>query len=493
VLEARRIAKAYGLVQALLDVDFAVGEGEIVALAGENGSGKSTLAKILAGAIPADGGEIVADGRPCAFAKPRDALDAGIALVTQEPTACPAMSVAENLLLTRLPKPFSPYQRRRYNELARPLLEAIDVRVDPGAPFESLRAGDRELVEVGKALATEPRFLILDESTSRLGEADVERLFGLLRRLRDRGTSTVLITHRLPEIVALANRAIVLRDGRNVGELSREELSEERLSAMMVGRELTDYYHKRELTPGEPVLQVEELVADGAGRPASFTVHAGELVGLAGLVGAGRTELLETIFGVRRSHGGRVLVGGQEVRPGSPRDAIEKGIALVPEERHRQGLNLAGCVRENLAMGTWPLHAARRRRERILSHRALEQLRIRTAGIEAPIRSLSGGNQQKVVIARCLARAPRVFLLDEPTRGIDVGAKAEVFALMADLLAGGMAILMVSSDMLEILGLSDRILVMHEREIVADLARAEATEERIAYLSAGGMRSRRAA
>jgi ABC-type sugar transport system ATPase subunit len=422
MLEARQISKQYGLVRALIEVDFAIGEGEIVALAGENGSGKSTLAKILAGAIPADAGEIAIDGSTCAFTKPRDALDAGIALVTQEPTACPAMSVAENLLLTALPGALAPFRRRRYNELARPLLAAIEVRVDPAAPFASLKAGDRELVEVGKALAAKPRFLILDESTSRLGEGDVERLFRLLRRLRDEGTSTILITHRLPEIVELADRALVLRDGRNVGELARDELSEERLISMMVGRELTDYYHKREIQPGEPVLQVEGLLAPGASEPASFTVHAGEVVGLAGLVGAGRTELLETIFGVRRSHGGRVLVGGEEVRPGSPRVALEKGIALVPEERHQQGLNLAGCVRENIAMGTWPLHSAERRRERIISIRALAQLQIRTAGIEAPIRSLSGGNQQKVVIARCLTRQPRVLLLDARTRGIVVGA-----------------------------------------------------------------------
>jgi ribose transport system ATP-binding protein len=493
VLEARKTSKHYGLVRALIEVDFAIGEGEIVALAGENGSGKSTLAKILAGALPADGGEIVVDGSAVAFSKPRDALDEGIALVTQEPTACPAMSVAENLLLTRLPKAYSPFQRRRYNELARPLLDAIDVRVDPGAPFASLKPGDRELVEVGKALATNPRVLILDESTSRLGEGDVERLFRLLRRLRDRGTSTVLITHRLPEIVELADRAVVLRDGRRVGGLAREELSEERLISMMVGRELTDYYHKREIAPGEPVLRVEELIAAGAKGPVSFTVHAGEVVGLAGLVGAGRTELLETIFGVRHSHGGRVLVRGEEVRTGSPRVALDKGIALVPEERHQQGLNLTGSVRENIAMGTWPLYSAERRRERLISRRALEQLQIRTAGIEAPIRSLSGGNQQKVVIARCLIREPRVLLLDEPTRGIDVGAKAEVFALMADLLARGMAIVMVSSDMLEILGLSDRILVMHERSIAGELTRAEATEERIAHLSAGGTRGQHAA
>jgi ABC-type sugar transport system ATPase subunit len=492
VLEARQVSKHYGPVRALIEVEFAIGSGEIVALAGENGSGKSTLAKVLAGAIAADAGSVVLDGVPCAFGRPRDALNAGIALVTQEPTACPALTVAENLLLTRLPKAYALFRRRSYNELARPLLELIDVHVDPGARFDSLRAGDRELVEVGKALATEPRYLILDESTSRLGERDVERLFTVLRRLRDQGTSIIFITHRLPEIVELADRAIVLRDGRNVGELARAELveqaGEERIASMMVGRELTDYFHKREITAGEPILQVEGLIAEGTHEPVSFSVHAGEVVGLAGLVGAGRSELLETIFGVRRSHGGRVLVDGKPVAPHSPRTALQRGIALVPEERHRQGLNLEGTVKANIAMGSWPFHSAKPARERMLSQRAVSQLRIRTSGIDASIRSLSGGNQQKVVIARCLTREPRVLLLDEPTRGIDVGAKAEVFSLLGDLVERGIAIVMVSSDMLEILGLSDRILVMRERAIVGELSRAEASEEEIAYLSAGGRR-----
>ena len=475
-------------MQALLGVDFRIGKGEIVALAGENGSGKSTLAKILAGAIQPDGGEIVLDGKPHSFSTPREALDAGIALVTQEPTACASLSVAENLLLTRLPKALSPFRRRRYNDLARPILELIDVHVDPGARFDSLRAGDRELVEVGKALAADPRVLILDESTSRLGESDVSRLFGVLRGLRDRGASIVLITHRLPEVVELADRAVVLRDGRNVGGLTRTELTEEKLASMMVGRELESYYHKRDIELGAPALEVDELLVPGAPGPVSFEIRAGEVVGFAGLVGAGRTELLETIFGVRRSHGGRVLVAGREVRPGSPKDALERGLALVPEERHRQGLNMTGCVRENITMGTWSLYLARRRQERSSSQRLLERLRIRTAGIEAPIRSLSGGNQQKVVIARCLVHEPRVLLLDEPTRGIDVGAKAEVFALMAELLEHGMAIALISSEMLEILGVSDRIFVMHEQAIVGELRREEATEERIAFLSAGGGR-----
>ena len=236
--------------------------------------------------------------------------------MTQEPTACPSLSVAENLLLTRLPKALSPFRRRRYNDLARPILELIDVDVDPAARFDSLRAGDRELVEVGKALATDPRVLILDESTSRLGEADVARLFGILRGLRERGVSIVLITHRLPEVIELADRAVVLRDGRNVGGLAREELTEEKLAATMVGRELESYYHKRDVELGAPALQVDGLLVPGARDPVSFEVRAGEVVGFAGLVGAGRTELLETIFGVRRAHGGRVLCDGREVQAG---------------------------------------------------------------------------------------------------------------------------------------------------------------------------------
>ena len=494
MLEARQTSKSYGIVRALIDVDVAIGEGEIVALAGENGSGKSTLAKILAGAAQPDSGAIAVDGELRRFLRPRDGLDAGIALVSQEPTACPALSVAENLLLTRLPRAFLPFRRGRFYELARPLLEAIEVDVDPAAPLASLKPGDRELVEFGKALATSPRYLILDESTSRLGEREVERLFRLLRRLREEGTSTLLITHRLPEIVELADRAVVLRDGRCVGELSHEQLSEERLVSLMVGRELSDYYHKRTPTlGGDPVLQVDRLLVGRAVEPVSFSVCPGETVGIAGLVGAGRTEFLETIFGVRRAKDGRVLVDGVELRPGSPRAAIEHGLALVPEERHRQGLNLAACVRENIAMGTWPLHAARRRRERTMSDTAVERLRIRTDGIEAPIRSLSGGNQQKVVIARCLARGPRVLLLDEPTRGIDVGAKSELFALIAELVGRGVAIVLVSSDMLELLGLCDRILVMYEQQLVAEVPRAEASEERIAHLSGGGTQSRDAA
>ena len=484
---ARGISKSYGVVRALTDVDFEIETGEIVAIVGENGSGKSTLAKILAGAVQPDEGEITLDGERLLLARPRAALEAGIALVAQEVTAVPWMSVSENVLLSRLSHPLQRVSRRRLAAQAREVLGEIGIRCDPNLSFMSLKAGDRELVEVAKALATKPRYLILDEATSRLGEADVERLFALVRRLRDRGVSTILITHRLREIVELADRAVVLRDGRRVGDLTRDELDEERLSRMMVGRELTDFFHKQDVPRGEPLLVLDELVADGATTPVSLEVNAGEVVGLAGLVGCGRTELLETIGGIRRAKSGRVLVGGREIPPGKPKAALRGGIALVPEDRHAQGLVLAATIRENVAMPLWrTLAIVRKLWERRLSRQAVERFRIRAAGVDAHVRSLSGGNQQKVVLARSLMRKPRVLLLDEPTRGIDVGAKEEVFQLIGELLKDGMGILLVSSDMTEILGLADRVVVLHERCAVGELERAAFAEERIAYLSAGG-------
>ena len=494
MLRATGIVKRYGALTALAGVDLAVDPGEIVALVGENGSGKSTLAKVLAGAIAPDGGVVELDGVPCRFQRPREAIDRGIAMVAQELTAVPGLSIAENVLLTRLPRAHRHFSKRRLAAAAAPVLASVGVDCDPHAPFASLRSGDRELVEVAKALATGPRLLILDEATSRLGEQVVERLFTLLRRLAGDGLATILITHRLPEICELADRAVVLRDGVLVGELVRDEIDQERLSRLMVGRDLSDFFHKRAVAAGAPTLELDGLVAAGTDTPVSLTVRSGEVLGLAGLVGSGRTELLETVAGVRRSGGGRVLVEGKQVQHGAPREAIAAGIGLVPEDRHRQGLVVDAPIRENMAMGTWPaLRRVRRRSERDSAGAAIERLRIKVQDVDLPARSLSGGNQQKVVLARCLDRGPKVLLLDEPTRGIDVGAKEEIFQLVGELLEQGVAILLVSSDLLEILGLSDRVAVLHERRLVGLLEREEATEERIAFLSAGGRDERDAA
>jgi ABC-type sugar transport system ATPase subunit len=487
VLEARGIVKRYGDVAALAGVDLRVGPGEIVALAGENGSGKSTLAKVLSGAVRPDAGAIELDGASLELADPRAAIERGIAMVAQELTAVPDLTVAENVLLTQLPGSCRRFTRRALVPRAQEILAMVGVECGPLEPFAALRPGDRELVEVGKALATRPRLLILDEATSRLGERHVERLFDLVRRLRDEGMSTILITHRLREICDLADRAVVLRDGELAGELDREGLEEQSLSRLMVGRELKEFFHKRTVAARAPVLEVDALVAPGTSCPVSFTVRGGEVVGLAGLVGSGRTELLETIAGGRRAAAGSVTVNGVRVAPGSPAAAIEAGIALVPEDRHGQGLVLDASLRENVSLGRWrSARLARKPSELARAEQAVERLRIKAPDPEVPVRSLSGGNQQKVVIARCLERSPAVLLLDEPARGIDVGAKEEIFTLIGDMLAAGLAIVLVSSDMLEVLGLSDRVLVLHERRVVGELAAAAASEEEIAFLAGGG-------
>jgi rhamnose transport system ATP-binding protein len=479
------VSKSFGPVRALAEVDLDLYPGEVVALAGENGSGKSTLSNIVAGALAPDDGTIEVAGTPRSFARPRDALLAGIALVRQEPAAVRHLSLAENVLLPRLHRMAALVDRRRLAEQARPYLERVGVPDHPLTPLAELSTGRRELVEVARALATSPSVLLLDEVTTRL--ADPEELFRVVEAEVANGLAAVLITHRLREIRRLAHRAVVLRDGRRVAELARDELTDERISSAMVGRELGAYFAKRDVEPGRVVLEIRDAVTDRSHHRLTLDVRASEIVGLAGLVGSGRSELLETVAGARRRHGGTVSVDGSPLPSGSTRAAAAAGVALVPEDRLGQALIPPHSITSNLVLRHHRLaRRADARRERRHAVDSVARYRIRTAAVETPVAALSGGNAQKVVLARALDAEPAVLLLDEPTRGVDVGARAEIYDLVGRLVDRGGAVLMASSDLLELLGLCDRIAVLHDGEIAGVLTRDQASEETVTLLATGG-------
>ncbi len=487
VLQVRGVSKTFGSVRALAAVDLEVRAGEVVALVGENGSGKSTLSNILGGALRPDSGTIEMGGATMAFVRPRDALDAGIAVVRQEPAAVPHLSLAENVLLPRLRRLAVLVDPRALAAAALPYLRRVGLDDDPMTTLASLPPGRRELVEIARALATHPRVLVLDEVTTRL--PDPEHLFAVVEAELARGLSVVFITHRLREIRRLAHRAVVLRDGVKVAELARDDLGDERISSAMVGRSLGEYFAKRDVVPGEVILRVEGVVTDRAPTPIDIEVRSGEIVGVAGLVGSGRSELLETIAGARRHRHGAVTVGGVTLPSGHTRAAAAAGVALVPEDRLAQALIPAASVTSNLSLRHHRLHRlAHAGRERRAADQSVTRFGIRAAAVDVPVAALSGGNAQKVVLARCLNAEPAVLLLDEPTRGVDVGARAEIYDLVGRLVDRGGAILLASSDLLELLGLCDRIVVLHDGELVGELSRDDASEEAVTLLATGGHR-----
>lgn len=491
LLAMKGIVKEFPGVKALKAVDFSLQPGEIHALLGENGAGKSTLMKVLSGVYSQDAGEIWLDGRPVRFAGPREAQALGIGIIHQELNLVPELTVMENIFLGREPRhSFGFVDKQTMERETAAVLAKLGTDIRPDAAVSELSIGAQQMVEIAKALAGKTRILIMDEPTAALTERETERLFAIIRQLAAEGVGIVYISHRMEELFAVSQRITVMRDGSYIGTVQTGEISFDQLVRMMVGRELTDRFPKQPAAIGREVLQVERLSRQGVLHDISLTVHAGEIVGVAGLMGAGRTELARALFGADPIDSGRIVVDGQEQAIRSPRDAIAAGIGLITEDRKQQGLVLSMSVGDNLSLAA--LKEVCRRSfisgaaESGAVREQINTLKIKTPGGDQLVKNLSGGNQQKVVIGKWLLTRPKVLIMDEPTRGVDVGAKTEIYQIMNMLTAAGVGILMISSELPEVLGMSDRILVMHRGRLAGELAAAEATQEEIMAFAAGG-------
>lgn len=491
ILTARSICKSFGGVGVLQDVSFELCAGEVHALVGENGAGKSTLMKILAGVHQPDCGQIHICGNPITIPTPHAAMQLGIALIHQEPLSFPDLSAAENIYIgSGAPRGvLGQIDWSAMRAGADELFRSLGVGLNPRRKMRGLSVADQQMVELAAALSQKARVLLMDEPTGSLTPGEVERLFAIVRRLRDSGVGIVFISHRLPEVFQIADRITVLRDGQLVGTRMTSQTTPQEIIRMMVGRPLDALYEKPQGDLGSPVLQVEGLRKRGQFEDISFEVRAGEIVGMAGLVGAGRTEVARAIFGITSPDGGAVRIDGKSVSIRSPRDAVRAGLAYVPEDRQQHGLLLSMSVAANTTLARlkaasrfgWMLPA----RENAVARHWKQRLGIRLRDVRQPARELSGGNQQKVVLSKWLLTEPRVLILDEPTRGIDVGAKAEVHHLMAELARQGKSILMISSDLPEVLAMSDRVLVMREGRIAGRFSQGEATQEKIMAAATG--------
>ncbi|GIV75905.1 MAG: ribose import ATP-binding protein RbsA [Litorilinea sp.] len=484
LLSLRNITKTFPGVVALDHVQFDVRAGEVHALLGENGAGKSTLIKLIAGAYQPDQGEIFFQGRPVTIDSPRTAAELGVAVIYQETSLYPELTVAENIFMGRHPRgALGRVDWKRMAREAEAIFQAMEVEIDVGRKVGQLTVGNRQRVEIAKALSQQARVLIMDEPTAALTARDVETLFQIVRRLREQGVGIIYISHRLEEVFELADRVTVLRDGKYVDTLDVADATPARLISMMVGRSLDTLFPKVEVPRGEPILEVQGLTRAGVVEDINLTLHRGEILGLSGLVGSGRSDLAQILFGVHPPDAGEIRINGRPVRIGSPQAAMQMGIAYVSEDRQRLGLILPMTVKENSSLAILTQLArfgfVRVRQEERLVQEVVEKLQVRTPSIHQRVANLSGGNQQKVVLAKWLLCRPQVLILDEPTRGIDVGAKAEIHRLMSELASQGIGIIMISSELPEILGMSDRVLVMRRGRIVAEFPRAEATQEKI--------------
>jgi len=483
VLVMRNIDKSFPGVHALKDVSFSIEAGEVHALIGENGAGKSTLMKILSGVYQKDSGEIEINGKVVNITLPEQATQLGISIIYQELNLMPNLSIAENIFVGREKRKGFLLDKAATLREAEKYVREVGLHVNVETLVQDLSIAQRQMVEVAKALSVNAKVIIMDEPTSSLAEHEVIILMGIIRKLRDQGTSIVFISHRLSEIFEICDRITVLRDGEFIGTVPTAESSEESLIHMMVGRSLTDLFPKETVPIGDVIFEAEHIVSGDMVRDVSFTLRKGEILGFAGLVGAGRSELMSAIFGIRNMDSGTVKIGGKALRMNHPVESINMGIGFVPEDRKLQGLVLGMSVRENSTLASLESVSQggliKRSKEQSTTDYYVDKLSIRTPGIEQKTENLSGGNQQKVVIAKWLATKPKVLILDEVTRGIDVGAKKEIYSLITMLIKEGVGIILISSELPEVLGMSDRIIVMHEGILKGELKREEATQKAV--------------
>jgi rhamnose transport system ATP-binding protein len=489
ILEMRGVSKRFGSTQALDDVSLVLHAGEIHALLGENGAGKSTLIKIMTGVEQPDAGTMAVDGVEVLLGSALHAQDLGIAAIYQEPMSFPDLSVAENIFISHRDRGFL-VDRRRMRQDAQAILARLGVRLDVDEPARGLTLAEQQTVEIAKALSLKVRILIMDEPTASLSEHEVRRLFKIVQSLRQEGVAILFISHRMEEVFEIADRVTVLRDGRGVSTRPRSELTPAVAIREMVGRTLTEFFQRTPVTPGDVVLGVRGLGREGVFHDISFDLHAGEVLGFAGLVGARRTDVGMALFGIAPADSGDILLDGRPIRIRHPQDALRLRIAYSTEDRRALGLVFPMSIAANVSLPSLDryldrLHLVRHNAEEAAADAYRERLRIRAASVRVPVATLSGGNQQKVVLSKWLETHPRVLILDEPTRGIDVGSKAEVHQIVDELAQEGIAIILISSDLPEVLAMSDRILVMREGRQMAILERAEATAERVLAAAMG--------
>lgn len=492
LVEMKGIDKEFPGVKALTDVDFNIKKGEIVCLLGENGAGKSTLMKVLTGVYKPDGGCIYYNGSVLDLHSTREAYEQGINIIFQEFNLCPNLTAMENIFLGNENKTKSgllSYKETRRR--AADFFERLKIDIRPDDIVEKLGVAQQQMIEIAKALAYDTKVLIMDEPTSALAEKEIENLFVIMRELKERGISIIFISHKLDEVLEITDRVVILRDGENAGEVQTKETDEQKLVSMMVGREMSEFYTDRKSKPAEEIVfEAEGICGPPHIKNASFKIKKGEILGLAGLVGAGRTELAKLIIGAEKKTAGTMLMHGKELNIKSPKDSVAARIAYLPEDRKNLGLVLPMSVRENTTMSIHDkvsslLNVINSSKEKEITDKYINSMKTKVSSREMVVETLSGGNQQKVVIAKSLAVEPKLLILDEPTRGIDVGAKAEVHNIISDLADEGMSIIVISSELPEVFHLADRILVMHEGEITADLMKEDATQEIVMHAAIG--------